>query len=272
MNAQVNARPINSIDARPESHPGAGRSSAKGTLYGRRKGKRLTARHESLIAKVLPAVAVDVSQPIDRAALFEAPVAALWLEIGFGSGEHLAALARAHPAAGFIGCEAFHNGVAKALALIEEGGLKNVRLYEGDARAVIEALPDGALDGVYLLYPDPWPKRRQRKRRFLSDEILQRLARVMRPGAELRFATDIDDNAGWTLARILRSRHFSWTPATARDWREPWQGWSGTRYETKALREQRKPAYFTFLRNDAPLQDAPLESASAAVPCERPAL
>jgi tRNA (guanine-N7-)-methyltransferase len=137
--------------------------------------------------------------------------------------------------------------------LIEESRLQNVRLYEGDARAVIEALPGRALDGVYLLYPDPWPKRRQRKRRFLSDDMLTRLARVMRPGAELRFATDIDDNAGWTLARILRSGEYSWTPASAQDWRRPWDGWNGTRYEAKALLEARRPAYFTFLRNDAPI-------------------
>jgi tRNA (guanine-N7-)-methyltransferase len=197
---------------------------------------------------LLPAVALDASRPIDPDALFPAAPAALWLEIGFGGGEHLAAAARAAPKAGFLGCEAFRNGVAKALKLIDEGGLRNIRLYEGDARAVVAALPDTALDGVYLLYPDPWPKRRQRKRRLLSDEMLERLARVMRHGAELRFATDIDDNAGWTLARILRSAHFAWTPRSARDWCEPWPGWSATRYEQKAQREGRRPAYFTFSR------------------------
>jgi len=114
---------------------------------------------------------------------------------------------------------------------------------------VIEALPQSALDGVYLLYPDPWPKRRQRKRRFLSDEMLGRLARVMRPGAELRFATDIDDNAGWTLTRVLRSADFTWTARNAKDWRSPWEGWSGTRYETKAILVGRRPVYLTFQRN-----------------------
>jgi tRNA (guanine-N7-)-methyltransferase len=223
----------------------------RATLFGRRKGKRLTARHDELLLSALPAIALDPSRPIEPQALFPGH-ASLWLEIGFGGGEHLAATARADPSALFIGCEAFRNGVAKALALIEEHDLRNIRLYEGDARAVIEALPEGALGGVYLLYPDPWPKRRQRKRRFLSDLMLTRLARAMRPGAELRFSTDIDDNAGWTLARVLRSPHFSWTPRSAAEWRNPWEGWSGTRYEAKALREGRRPAYFTFVRNAAP--------------------
>lgn len=216
-------------------------------LHGRRRGKRLTERSAALMREALPALAVDPSRPIDPAALFGAKPAALWLEIGFGGGEHLARCAAASPASAFIGCEAFHNGVAKAVALVEDGGLRNVRFYEGDARAAIEALPDGALDGVYLLYPDPWPKQRQRKRRFLSAEMLERLARVMKPGAQLRFATDIDDNAGWTLARVLRSRFFAWRAETAADWRAPWEGWGGTRYEGKALREGRKPIYLTFV-------------------------
>lgn len=227
------------------------------TLFGRRRGKRLTARHDGLMQTALPGVALDASRPIAPAALFPQGVCELWLEIGFGGGEHLAALAKAHPHVGYIGCEPFRNGVAKALASIEAEKLRNVRLYEGDARAIIEALPDAALQGVYLLYPDPWPKRRQRKRRFLSDAMLSRLARIMRPGAELRFATDIDDNAGWTLARLLRSPHFIWAPESASDWQDPWRGWPGTRYEAKALREGRKPAYFTFRRNQAPVAQGP---------------
>jgi tRNA (guanine-N7-)-methyltransferase len=126
--------------------------------------------------------------------------------------------------------------------------LRNVRLYNGDARAVIDSLPRESLDGAYLLYPDPWPKRRHHGRRFLSGEMLTRLARVMRPGAELRFATDIDGNAGWSLARVLRSPDFVWAPAGQGDWQTPWDGWTGTRYEAKALRGGRRPAYLTFLR------------------------
>ncbi len=170
------------------------------------------------------------------------------MEVGFGGGEHLAVEALRQPELGFIGCEPFVNGVAKILALIAETDLVNIRLYNGDAGDVIDALPDRSLSRVYLLYPDPWPKRRQHKRRFLSDDMLARLARVMRPGAELRFASDIDHNAGWTLARILRSADFIWPAKSAADWQTPWEGWDSTRYEAKALAEGRRPAYFTFLR------------------------
>ncbi len=198
---------------------------------------------------MLPCLSFDASQPIaDPACLFPDGPAALWLEIGFGGGEHLAAQARAHPNISYIGCEAFLNGIAKALALIEADQLRNVRLYNGDARAVIEALPGEALDGAYLLYPDPWPKRRHHGRRFLSDEMLARLARVMRSGAELRFATDIDGNTGWSLARVLRSPDFVWAAASPRDWQRPWDGWIGTRYEAKALLGGRRPTYLTFIR------------------------
>jgi tRNA (guanine-N7-)-methyltransferase len=218
-------------------------------LHGRRRGRRLCPHHASLLRRVLPCLSFDSSRPIpDPACLFPGRPSALWLEIGFGRGEHLAAQAHAHPDIGYIGCEAFLNGIAKALALIEAGQLRNVRLYNGDARAAIGALPGEALDGVYLLYPDPWPKRRHHRRRFLSGEMLARLARVMRPGAELRFATDIDGNAGWSLARVLRSPDFVWTPAGSRDWQTPWDGWTGTRYEAKALRGGRKSAYLTFRR------------------------
>jgi tRNA (guanine-N7-)-methyltransferase len=218
-------------------------------LHGRRRGKKLRAYHCLLIEAALPRLALNLSETItDAAALFPHRPDEIWLEIGFGGGEHLAALAAEKTQAGVIGCEAFHNGMAKALALIDANPLTNIRLYEGDAGLVIDALPNHCLAGVYLLYPDPWPKRRQHKRRFLSDSMLARLARVMRPGAELRFATDIDHNAGWTLARVLRSSDFTWAPNNAANWQTPWEGWSGTRYEAKALLEGRKPAYFTFYR------------------------
>lgn len=218
-------------------------------LYGRRKGKKLRAQQSALMETLLPALTLDVSRPIgDCAALFAGPKDEIWLEIGFGGGEHLIAEAEAHPNHGFIGCEPFENGVAKALTLAKAKGLENLRLHRGDAGEVIEALPEAALSGCYLLYPDPWPKRRHRKRRFLSDDMFAALARVMKRGAEIRFATDIDDNAGWTLQRALRAPDFTWKASCADDWHLPWAGWSSTRYETKALAAGRMPAYLTFVR------------------------
>jgi len=170
------------------------------------------------------------------------------LEIGFGGGEHLAARAGAHPDVGFIGCEPFVNGMAKLLAVIADENLRNIRVWDQDAAGLIARLPEGSIDQAYLLYPDPWPKRRQRKRRFISDEHLAALARVMREGAELRFATDIDDYAGWALARVLRSSSFVWQAERPDDWRRPWTGWPGTRYEMKARSEGRGSAYLTFTR------------------------
>ncbi|ACB94706.1 tRNA (guanine(46)-N(7))-methyltransferase TrmB [Beijerinckia indica] len=219
------------------------------TLYGRRRGKKLRSYHSALMREKLPEVALDLSQPVASVTdLFPHAPEDVWLEIGFGGGEHLAGTAASQAKKGFIGCEAFHNGVAKILVLIEAEGLRNIRVFEGDARKVLDALPQASLAGIFLLYPDPWPKRRQRKRRFLSDAMLERLARVLRPGAPLRFATDIDDYAGWTLARVLRSPDFDWPAQEAVDWHKPWEGWTGTRYEAKALRLGHHPAYYTFIR------------------------
>src|SRR4051812_9152600 len=217
-----------------------------GAFFGRRKGKKLRAGQDDLVRTLLPHLRIDPKA--DPRAAFEPAVDTLCLEIGFGGGEHLAAQARANPRTGFIGCEPFVNGMAKLLAIIEHEGLNNVRLWDQDATLLLPHLPDRCLDLAYLLYPDPWPKRRQRKRRFLSDEALTTFARLLRPGAELRFATDIDDYTGWGLARVLRSDLFRWTAERPDDWRKPWDGWLSTRYEQKALREGRKPSYLTFAR------------------------
>ena len=217
-----------------------------GAFFGRRKGKRLRAGQESLIETLLPRLRLDPDRDARHSS--ERPTQALQLEIGFGGGEHLAAQARAHPETGFVGCEPFVNGVAKLLAVVDREGIDNIRLWDRDATELLPLLPPASLDQAVLLYPDPWPKRRQRKRRFLSDETLDLLARVLRPGADLRFATDIDDYAGWALARVLRSRHFTWTAERPDDWRKPWPDWPGTRYEAKAVREGRAPMYLTFRR------------------------
>ncbi len=217
-------------------------------LYGRRKGKKLRPSQAALFDTLLPRLALDGGPIADAPALFPQKPRAIWLEIGFGGGEHLIAEARRDPDCGFIGCEPFVNGVAKTLAAIDAAGLENIRLHVGDAATIVDALPAECLDGVYLLFPDPWPKRRQRKRRFLSAAMQARLARVMREGAELRFATDIDDNAGWTLAQVLGAASFTWPAKQASDWQTAWDGWSPTRYEAKARAAGRVPVYLTFVR------------------------
>jgi tRNA (guanine-N7-)-methyltransferase len=217
-------------------------------LYGRSRGKTLRTYHAGLVEQLLPQLEIPAGPIANPAALFPFVPSEIWLEIGFGGGEHLLAQARAHRHIGFIGAEPFVNGIAKALAGIDEGGLDNIRLRAGDAGALIERLPDAALSRVAILYPDPWPKRRHNKRRLVSEPMIAALARVMRPGAELRFATDIDDYAGWALRRLLDSPHFTWRAAEADDWRRPWADWPGTRYEAKARREGRPPVYLTFVR------------------------
>ena len=221
---------------------------ARRALYGRSRGKKLRAYHTRLIEERLPALEIE-QQPIgDCGALFPFAPGEVWLEIGFGGAEHLLAQARARRDVGFIACEPFINGVAKALAGIEEDKLDNVRLRAGDAGALIARLPDACLSRIFILYPDPWPKRRQNKRRLISETMVGELARVARSGASVRFATDIDDYAGWTLQRFLGSADFVWLAKEADDWRRPWADWRPTRYEAKAAREQRRPVYLTFQR------------------------
>jgi tRNA (guanine-N7-)-methyltransferase len=157
------------------------------------------------------------------------------LEIGFGGGEHLVAQATAHPDQRFIGVEPFLNGVASCLRHIEESGAQNIRLHQGDARDVIARLPDSSLDLVYILFPDPWPKTRHHKRRLIQPDFLGDLARVMKPGAEVRFATDWANYAAWTLEHLSRDQRFAWLAERAEDWRQPWPGHVTTRYEEKKL-------------------------------------
>jgi tRNA (guanine-N7-)-methyltransferase len=223
-------------------------------FFGRRKGKRLRGQQERRLAELLPALRVTLppdGQDLDPRTLFPAlptPPDAVWLEIGFGGGEHLAAQAAAHPGIGIIGAEPFVNGVVKLLAAIEERGLRNVRIRDEDVTALLARLPDACLERVYLLYPDPWPKRRQRKRRFVSDASLAEIGRVLKDGGLFRFASDIDDYAGWTLARAARCPVLRWTARTARDWTQPFPGWPGTRYEAKAVAAGRRPTYLEFAR------------------------
>ncbi|WP_299477090.1 tRNA (guanine(46)-N(7))-methyltransferase TrmB [uncultured Roseibium sp.] len=222
----------------------------EGSFFGRRKGKPLSPRREALMEKELPRLALDLNAaaPSDVKDLFDADVHTVCLEVGFGGGEHLLHRARTSPETGFIGIEPFVGSMAKALAAVVDEGLRNVRLYEDDAVNVLDWLPDASLDIAYQLYPDPWPKKRHWKRRFINRQNLDRYARVLRPGSELRFASDIDTYVDWTLRHLRDHEAFQWSAERARDWKEPWQGWPGTRYEAKAIREGRIGRYLTFRR------------------------
>ena len=224
-----------------------GFTKSQRAFFGRRKGHPLRARQIALFETLLPTIAPDLTKPApaDLKTLFGG-VDNVRLEIGFGGAEHLIAQATAHPRSGFIASDGYINAIAKALIAIDDGKLDNIRLHHGDASELIDWLPAGALSRIDLLYPDPWPKRRHWKRRFLQDDSLKRLARLLRTGGEFRFATDIADYAVYALARVLRSQDFVWTAEAADDWRKPWPDFSGTRYEQKAKREGRAPGYFIF--------------------------
>jgi tRNA (guanine-N7-)-methyltransferase len=229
---------------------GGAAAGPRRNLYGRRHGKKLKPSQKRLLAELLPRLrlaGVSAAEnpernPLAREALF-ADGRPLWLEVGFGGGEHLVHAARSHPELGFVGCEPFVNGVAKALAAIERAGVENVRLHPGDARDLIELLPVGVVERVFLLYPDPWPKARHARRQFASRENLALLAPAMTPGAELRLATDIPDYAEHALVEAAASPGWRVTADSG----EPWEGWPGTRYEAKALRAGRRPRYLTMV-------------------------
>ena len=220
------------------------------SLYGRRKGKPLSPRRTALMARDFKTLELDLDLPAPAplGSLFPVPVGEVCLEIGFGGGEHLIAEAGAAPAVGHIGAEPFLNGMAKAVAAIVDGGLKNIRLFGGDAVALLDWLPDGALARVDLLFPDPWPKKRHWKRRFVGPANLDRLARVLAPGGHFRFASDIESYVEWTLRHVLARADFAWTAERADDWRMPFPGWPGTRYEAKAVAAGRKSTYLSFNR------------------------
>jgi tRNA (guanine-N(7)-)-methyltransferase len=226
------------------------KSRATEAFFGRRKGKHLRDAQAAAIAAMLPSIAVDLSKPAPEplTALWPMPVMRTRLEIGFGAGEHLLYRAASEPDTGFIGVEPFVTSMGKMLVALDEQGLRNVRVYDDDATRVLDWLPDASLDRIDLLYPDPWPKRRHWKRRFVGRVNLDRFARVLKPGGEFCFASDVDTYVNWTLSHLLADPRFEWMARTADDWRKPWAGWPGTRYEAKALREGRTPAYLTFRR------------------------
>lgn len=213
-------------------------------FFGRRSGKRLHKGQDRLYAELLPRLEVPLpAGMLDPRALFPA-AARIEIEIGYGGGEHLARMASENPAIGYIGCEVFSGGIAKLLEASDELGLTNLRLFTDDALKLLAKLPPASLDAAYLLYPDPWPKTRHHKRRFVSPTTLGELARILKPGSVFRFATDIEDYANWTLAHIVRSAEFRFAPASPGIWHEPYPGWRPTRYEEKARLEGRRQSFY----------------------------
>lgn len=215
-------------------------------LYGRRLGRPLSSLQQELIRDFLPAVSVP-DGTIDLHALFPTATAFAF-EVGFGGGEHLAAQAQANPQTGFIGCEPFANGVAKLLTQVRSNDLKNVRVEPDDARDVLVRLPDGCLTTFFVLFPDPWPKLRHHKRRFIQTATLDQIARLLKPGGELRVATDHMDYARWALMHLMQDSRFKWCAARAADWRARPADWVPTRYEQKALNAGRACVYLRFFR------------------------
>jgi tRNA (guanine-N7-)-methyltransferase len=236
-------------DRDPPSDDGA-TMHAQGSLFGRRKGHKLRSHQADLIEHLLPHLALDIERPApaDLVDLFNTSPENVRLEIGFGGGEHLVAEALAFPDIGFIGCEPYVNGMAKILAQIEARNIRNIRLFAGDAAELLAWAPPRSMRRIDLIHPDPWPKRRHWKRRFVQDATVAAMARILEPEGEFRFVSDIDDYSAWTLAHLLRAPDFVWTAERADDWRLPWAGYTMTRYGRKAEREGRKAAYFRFRR------------------------
>jgi tRNA (guanine-N7-)-methyltransferase len=206
--------------------------------FGRIKSRPIKPRQAALLETLLPKIAFDPAEP---------PTGETWLEIGFGGGEHLAEQAARHPNVRIIGAEPFVNGVASALRHVEERGVANVRLHQGDAREVLAALPEGVLSRIFILFPDPWPKARHNKRRLIQPEVVTDLARVLKPGGRLRFATDWADYANRALEMFIASPHLRWTPGQADDWRVPPADHVTTRYEEKRLGDC-APVFLDFER------------------------
>ncbi|MDF1585356.1 tRNA (guanosine(46)-N7)-methyltransferase TrmB [Marinimicrococcus flavescens] len=219
-------------------------------IYGRRLGPRLRPGRRRLLDELLPSLRFTVPEQggLDPASLFVEPKRAFWLEIGFGGGEHLAAQAAASRDVGLLGVEPFLSGVAALLAAVEQDRLENVRLLVDDARLLLASLPDASIERLFVLFPDPWPKARHKKRRIVNRETVAEMARIVQPGGELRLATDDPDYARWMLEALLAEPRLEWLAERAADWRARTSDWVETRYERKALDAGRLPVYLRFRR------------------------
>ncbi len=249
ISSTSSAAPSTETGAPVAAGPEAGPPARRRVLYGRRRGHRLRPGRRRLLAELLPRLEIRLreGEPLDPAALF-GDRRPLWLEIGFGDGAHLAAQAAAHPGIGFIGVEPFVNGVAALLARIERGRLANIRIFTDDARLLLAALPDASVARLFVLFPDPWPKRRHHKRRLVNRATAAEFARILAPGGELRLATDDAGYARWMLEALLAEPRLDWLAERAADWRERPADQPPTRYERKALAAGRRPIYFRFRR------------------------
>ena len=218
-------------------------------FFGRRKTKSLTARKQKNMEELLPKLLVNISgqTPDNLNEMFETLKNSFQLEIGFGGGERLVDAARKNPDVGFIGVEPFINGMAKMLGEIENYNLQNIRLFDDDAIYLLDWLPDKCLEEVNLFYPDPWPKKRNWKRRFVNDDNLNRIWKVLKENGKFKFASDIDTYVNWTLREVKLNNKFKWTATNADSWKTPWENWCSTRYEKKAVNEGRVPCYLEFI-------------------------
>ena len=240
-----------SISATISEAPFPEQTPARRTFHSRHRSRRLRKGQKVLVQELLPEIEIvpdPVGTPLVPSRLFADNVREIWLEIGFGGGEHLASQASANPDIGLIGCEPFINGVAKLLRLISEQELENIRLYCDDARLLLERIPPCSIGRVFILFPDPWPKTRHHKRRIVCKPVLARLAEIMKDGAELRIATDDRGYLEWIMQCLFRHPSFEWSARTPADWRVRPADWPPTRYEIKALEQGRPSPYLRYLR------------------------
>ena len=235
-------RPVTDADAPASQHP---------RFYGRRRGHRLRQGRQALLERLLPTLTIALpsgTQPLDPASLFSPPTSAVWMEIGFGAGEHIGGLALAHPEIGFIGCEPFVNGVASLLSRIQSDRIANIRIFDDDARLLLPRLAGASIGRVFLLFSDPWPKKRHQRRRIVAPDTLDQIARVLADGGEFRFASDHAEYVRWTLDHVTRHPDFAWLARTRRDWCERPEDGFETRYEAKAKTAGRTCIFLRFRR------------------------
>jgi tRNA (guanine-N7-)-methyltransferase len=237
-------------------------TNEKPKFYGRRQGRKIRKAKSGLLERFLPQTAIEKGKTITKD-IFGTKIDEIYLEIGFGNGEHIAGQSQKHHNIGFIGAEVFKNGVANLLTLmtgIKENSnmpeeinilsdrVDNVRIWSDDVRILFSQIPDGLLSKVFLLFPDPWPKKRHASRRFINPDNLKEIARMLKKGGILRVATDHKVYKGWTLRRLHEDPNFKWTAKTSDDWRNPPADWFETKYQRKAIREGRKPVFLDFER------------------------